>query len=40
MLEDLRECESSVSDLWREVYQSVKGSAATEIPGQWDFGSL
>ncbi len=40
VLEDLRECESSVSDLWREVYQSVKGSAAAEIPGQWDFGSL
>lgn len=40
VLEDLREGESSVSDLWKDVYKSVNGSAPEEIPEQWDFDSL
>lgn len=40
VLEDLRECESSVSDLWKEAYGVVNGISPEEIPAQWDFDSL
>lgn len=40
ILDDLRECESSVGDLWRTAYRAVHGSLPAEIPEQWDFESL
>lgn len=40
VLDDLRECESSVGDLWKESYKAVHGSFPAEIPEQWDFESL
>lgn len=40
VLDDLRECEDSVSSLWKEVYESVHGFQPKEVPKQWDFDSL
>lgn len=40
VLADLRECESSVGDLWKVSYRAVYGIQPPEIPKQWDFESL
>lgn len=40
VLEDLRECEDSIADLWRGACRNVTGEDIGETPAQWDFDSL
>lgn len=40
VLDDLREGEDSVGDLWKELYAAKFGKEADEVPAQWDFHSL
>lgn len=40
MLDDLREGEDSISELWREAYIKAQGHIPEEAPKQWDFDAL
>lgn len=40
VLDDLREGEDSVSDLWKELYVAQYGKEPDEIPAEWDFNSM
>ncbi|MFR3392115.1 MAG: hypothetical protein ACLTT1_17125 [[Clostridium] scindens] len=40
VLDDLREGEDSISELWSSAYEAVYGRKPDEIPRQWDFYSL
>lgn len=40
MLDDLREGEDSVSELWMETHLRICGESTCEVPAQWDFDSL
>lgn len=39
-LDDLREGEDSVSELWSEAHKRSCGDSTCEVPVQWDFNSL
>ena len=40
VLDDLREGEDSISELWSRSYEAVHGKLPDEIPRQWNFSSL
>ena len=40
ILEDLRECETSIGTLYRNLYKGVFGTDPDSIPSQWDFDAL
>ena len=40
VLDDLREGEDSISELWSSAYEAVHGRKPDEIPRQWNFYSL
>ena len=40
ILEDLRECETSIGTLYRNLYKGVFGTDPDSIPPQWDFDAL
>lgn len=40
ILEDLRECETSIGTLYQNLYKGVFGTDPDSIPPQWDFDAL
>lgn len=40
VLEDLRECEDDLAELWRRSCEGRDGKTIDELPRQWDFESL
>lgn len=40
ILEDLRECETSIGTLYKSLYKGVFGAEPDSIPPQWDFDAL
>lgn len=36
---DLRECETSITELWKDAYKAVFGEEAKEVPYHWDYNA-